>query len=64
MTRIASVPTIAGATRQPSVLSPYSHSPTAISSLPTGGCTTYSPQAVPEQAWKMLVCPARIRLFR
>ena len=23
-----------------------------------------TPQAVPEQAWKMLVCPARIRLFR
>ena len=34
-----------------------------MTSLPTGGWTTYSPQPVPEHAWKMLVCPAMIRLL-
>ena len=65
MTRIASVPKIAGAKRQPSEVSPKSHSPTAISSLPTSGWTTYSPQPVPEHVWKRLLlkCPATIWLF-
>jgi hypothetical protein len=55
MTRIASVPKSAGATRQPSEVSPYIHSPTAIRSLPSGGWTTYSPQLLPEHAWKRLL---------
>ena len=63
MTRIASEPKNALATRQPSGFRPNSHSPAAISSLPIGGWTTNSPHAVPEQALKMFVCPARMRLF-
>ncbi len=54
ITRIASVPKSAGAKRQPSVVSPKSHSPTAMSSLPTSGWTTYSPQPVPVHDWKRL----------
>jgi hypothetical protein len=63
MMRIATVPNTAGATRQPTEFRPNSHSPTAIASLPNGGCTTYSPQAAPLHALKMLVCPAMIRSF-
>ena len=60
MTRMASVPNTAEANRQPRVVRPYIHSPTAISSLPTSGWTTYSPQPVPEHAWNRcsLKCPA------
>ena len=44
--KIASVPTTATANRQPNGVSPNIHSPTAISTLPSGGCTTYSPVLV------------------
>ncbi len=40
------VPTTATAKRQPNGVSPNSHSPTAMSTLPSGGCTTYSPVVV------------------
>ena len=63
MTRTASDPNSAGATRQPSGVSPNSASPTAIRYLPTSGCTMYSPQPVPEHAAKMFVCPASIKVF-
>ncbi len=61
ISRMASDPNTALENRQPSEFRPNSHSPTAMSSLPTSGCTTYSPQPVPLQAAKMLVCPAWIR---
>ena len=56
--RMATVPKTALENRQPNEFSPKSHSPMAIMYLPTSGCTTYSPQPVPLQAWKMFVCPA------
>ena len=59
ISRMASEPNTALANRQPKEFSPNSHSPTAISSLPTSGWTTYSPHAeVPLHGAKMLVCPA------
>ncbi len=51
--RIDKVPTSATENRQPNGVSPNSHSPTAIISLPSGGCATTS-------AWvpsRMLVSP-------
>jgi hypothetical protein len=61
ISRMASEPNTALANRQPNGFRPNSHSPTAMSSLPISGCTTYSPHAdVPLQGWKMLVCPARM----
>ena len=50
------LPTTAEATRQPSGFIPKIHSPSAISHLPTSGCTTIS--GVPFH-WPSLV-PARI----
>ena len=44
ISRMASDPNTALENRQPNEFSPNSHSPTAISSLPTSGWTTYSPQ--------------------
>ncbi len=41
--RMASEPATATANRQPNGVSPNSHSPTAMSILPSGGWTTYSP---------------------
>ncbi len=59
ISRMASEPNTALANRQPKEFSPNSHSPTAMSSLPISGCTTYSPHAeVPSHDAKMLVCPA------
>ena len=59
ISRMASEPNTALANRQPKEFSPNIHSPTAISSLPTSGCTTYSPHAeVPSHDAKMFVCPA------
>ena len=59
ISRMASEPNTALANRQPKEFSPNSHSPTAISSLPTSGWTTYSPHAeVPSHGAKMFVCPA------
>ena len=56
--------TTALANRQPNEFSPNSHSPTAMSSLPTSGCTTYSPVPPPGQVPKMLfVCPCRISVL-
>ncbi len=63
ISRMASEPNSAAANRQPNEFSPNSHSPAAMSSLPTSGCTTYSPHPVPLQGAKMFVCPARIRLL-
>ena len=40
--RIISVPAIAAGNRQPSSLLPNDFSPSAISHLPSGGCTTYA----------------------
>jgi hypothetical protein len=48
--RMASDPATATANRQPNGVSPNSHSPTAMSILPSGGCTTYSP-LVPSRIW-------------
>ena len=45
ISRMASEPNTALENRQPNEFSPNSHSPTAMSSLPTSGCTTYSPHA-------------------
>src|SRR6266567_7713310 len=45
ISKMASEPNTALANRQPNGFSPNSHSPTAISSLPTSGWTTYSPHA-------------------
>ena len=42
ISRMASEPNTAVANRQPKEFSPNSHSPTAMSSLPISGCTTYS----------------------
>ncbi len=59
--KIAIVPNTALENRQPSEFSPNSASPTAIISLPTSGCTTYSPHMVPLQgANRPVVCPAMI----
>jgi hypothetical protein len=58
--KIASEPNNAVENRQPNEFSPKIPSPTAISHLPTGGITTYSPQPVPVQAWKMFVNPCGI----
>ncbi len=44
--RMASEPISAVANRQPNELSPKVHSPNAMNSLPTGGCTTNSPPVV------------------
>ena len=61
ISKMASEPKTALENRQPNEFSPNSHSPTAMSSLPTSGCTTYSPHAdVPLHGAKMLVCPAWI----
>ncbi len=57
------MPKSADAIRQPNEVSPYSHSPTAISSLPTGGWTTYSPQRGAGAAEVEVVCPATICAF-
>ena len=62
ISRMASDPNTALENRQPKELSPNSHSPTAMSSLPTSGWTTYSPQPLPLQAAnRPVVCPCRIR---
>ena len=59
ISKIASDPNTAEENRQPKEFSPNSHSPPAISSLPTSGCTTYSPHAaVPLHGAKMFACPA------
>ena len=64
ISKMASEPNSALANRQPNELSPNSHSLPAMSSLPTSGCTTYSPHAdVPLHGTKMFVCPAMIRLL-
>jgi hypothetical protein len=59
---MASEPNTALANRQPNGFRPNSHSPTAISSLPISGWTTYSPHA---EVWshgaKKFVCPATMR---
>ena len=61
ISRMASEPNTALANRQPNGFSPNSHSPAAISSLPTSGWTTYSPHAeVWSQGLKKFVCPATI----
>ena len=61
ISKMASDPNTALANRQPNGFSPNIHSPAAISSLPTSGWTTYSPQAeVPLHRWKKFVCPATI----
>jgi hypothetical protein len=61
ISKMASEPNTALENRQPSEFSPNIASPTAISSLPTSGCTTYSPHAeVPLQAARMCVLPAWI----
>ena len=41
--RMASDPISAVANRQPNELTPNVHSPKAMNSFPTGGCTTNSP---------------------
>ena len=56
--RIASEPASATANRQPNGVSPKSHSPPAISILPSGGWTTNSPpgeQDVPVAAGEQRV---------
>ena len=59
ISKIASDPNTALKNRQPNEFSPNSHSPAAMSSLPTSGCTTYSPHAdVPLHDAKMFECPA------
>ena len=59
ISRIASEPNTALANRQPNGFSPNIHSPTAISSLPISGWTTYSPHAaVWSHGAKKFVCPA------
>ena len=64
ISKMASEPNTALANRQPNEFRPNSHSPAAMSSLPTSGCTTYSPHAdVPLQGAKMLVCPAWMRVL-
>ncbi len=61
ISRMASEPNTALANRHPKEFSPNSHSPAAISSLPTSGWTTYSPHAeVWSQGLKKFVCPATI----
>ena len=61
ISRMASDPNTALENRQPNEFSPNSHSPTAISSLPTSGWTTYSPQPDPLHGWnRPVVCPAMI----
>jgi len=61
ISRMASDPNTALENRQPNEFSPNSHSPTAISSLPTSGWTTYSPQPAPlHGANRPVVCPAWI----
>ena len=57
ISKIASDPNTAEENRQPKEFSPNSHSPPAISSLPTSGCTTYSPHATPLHAAKKCVLP-------
>ena len=58
ISKMASEPNTALENRQPKEFSPNIHSPTAMSSLPTSGCTTYSPHAAPLQAAKICVFPA------
>ena len=60
ISKMASEPKTALANRQPNEFSPNSHSPTAMSSLPISGCTTYSPHPGLLQGWKKAVCPAWI----
>jgi len=62
--KIATVPNTALENRQPSGFSPNSASPMAIISLPTSGCTTYSPHPVPlHGANRPVVCPAMMSWF-
>ena len=59
ISKMASDPNTALANRQPKEFSPNSHSPAAMSSLPSSGWTTYSPHAgVPLHGAKMFACPA------
>jgi len=61
ISKMASDPNTALENRQPNEFSPNSHSPTAMSSLPTSGWTTYSPQPAPlHGANRPVVCPCRI----
>ena len=57
--RMASDPISADANRQPNELTPNVHSPNAMNSFPTGGCTTNSPPLE-----KMCVFPCTSIEFR
>ena len=54
ISRMASEPNTALKNLQPYESSPNIASPTAMISLPSSGCTTYSPQPVPLQGTKRL----------
>jgi hypothetical protein len=59
ITRISSVPMIAGTTRQPSGVRPKTFSPSPISHLPTSGCTDIEASGFQSP----VVCPARMCLL-